>query len=371
MNGHVVKRGKVYQAIVYKGSVVEDGVRRPQREFKTFARKNDADKWVRDRLTVLEGSSSTMPLWAFIEQYLDSKAVAKTTLVTYKNYYKNHIKDSDLGQMKLSEVTPDAIEEYERGLDISPTSVRQVHCIIRGALRLAMRKGYVEKNVAALANPPQRATYKPRVLTLDQLRMTVEAFEGHWMYLVVVLAATTGMRRGEICALQWGDVTDDALVISRAVVEVGGELTFKSTKTRKERAVPLTKVAKDALKIERARQEDLRKKTGATYDYVICDDLGEPRKPSLVSHYWRLMRPLPIRFHDLRHSVATVLARSGAHPRTVQELLGHGDITTTLRIYTQVVSEVLKEEVGRMDEAWGQSGSSIKSAHIASHQEQD
>ena len=350
MNGHVVKRGSSYQAILYKGSVVEDGVRRPRRETRTFPRRTDAKDWLRDRATELSGPSSDMPLWAWVGQYLDAKQAAPKTLTTYRNYYENHIRHSEVGKVALSKLTAEDIEEFEHGLGMKSSSVRQVHAILRGALRMAQRKGLVSQNVAALVHPPKLESYHPRVISVEQAKLCLEPFEG-WMRLAVLLAATAGLRRGEICALRWEDVSDDLLV--RRAVKNEEPLVFGPTKSGRERVVPLIGVTREALSEERANQAKLASKTGLDYEWVVSDDLGRPVRPMHLSTTWREKRPLPIRFHDLRHSMATTLARNGAHPRTVQEILGHSDVATTLRIYTHVLSDVVKEDMGRLDEAWG------------------
>ncbi len=352
MNGRVVKRGAGYQGVIYLGSEVVGGMRRQRRETKTFSRKHQADQWVRDRLTELERPSSDMPLWAWVGQYLDDKRSAPQTLATYRNYYQNHIRHSDLGKLPLSRLTADEVEAFEASLKMSPSSIRQVHAILRGSLRAAQRKGLVHENAAALVHPPKLGHYQPRVITPEQARLCVEAFDG-WMRTAVLLAATTGMRRGEVCALRWEDVKEDYLIVRRSFVVDKGELVIGPTKSGRERAIPLLRATLEELRGVRERQALLASKTGFDYTYVVSFDTADPVRPGQVSNRWREGRPLPVRFHDLRHSLATTLARNGAHPRTVQEILGHSDVTTTLRIYTHVLSDVVKEDMGRLDEAWG------------------
>lgn len=351
MNGRVVKRGSGYQAIVYLGSEVIDGHRHQLRETQTFAKKRLADQWVRDRLDELSRPSSEMPLWVWIGRYLDEKHAAPQTLATYRNYYENHLRHSDFSRTPLSKLDADCIEAFEDSLKMSPSSVRQVHAIIRGSLRSAQRKGLIRDNPAALVRPPRPAEFRPRVITTEQAQLCIAAFDG-WMRTAVVLAATTGMRRGEICALRWEDVYDTYVVVRRAFVVDKGELVLGPTKNGRERAVPLLSYTKEQLEVVRVAQAKLASKTGLDYEWVVSWDTAEPVRPGQVSNKWREGRPLPVRFHDLRHSLATQLARGGAHPRTVQEILGHSDVTTTLRIYTHVLSDVVKEDMGRLDEAW-------------------
>ena len=155
MNGRVVKRGAGYQAVVYLGSEVVDGHRHQLRETQTFAKKRRADQWVRDRLDELSRPSSEMPLWVWIGRYLDEKHAAPQTLATYRNYYENHLRHSDFGRTPLSKLDADCIEAFEDSLKMSPSSVRQVHAIIRGSLRAAQRSASVRRRCSTTGTRPR------------------------------------------------------------------------------------------------------------------------------------------------------------------------------------------------------------------------
>lgn len=117
----------------------------------------------------------------------------------------------------------------------------------------------------------------------------------------------------------------------------------KSIKNRVCRHIPVTDELANVLAERSVYLEKLESKMLVPYPYVVGDDLGNPLKPSYISNTWAERRPFPVRFHDLRHSVASNLANNGVHPRVVQELLGHTDIKTTLKVYTHLPSSALRE----------------------------
>jgi integrase len=183
------------------------------------------------------------------------------------------------------------------------------------------------------------------------------------VYWPVLMALSTGMRRGEILALRWKNVDLDRGMVR--VVESLEEtkskgLRAKAPKTEKARAVALPRFAVDELRRLKVKQAEDLLKLGMrlTGDTLVCARAdGDPLRPRSLTHeFTRLMRrmkDLPaVRFHDLRHSHATALLLAGVHPKVAQERLGHSTITTTLDLYSHVSETMQQDAANKLDEAF-------------------
>ena len=200
------------------------------------------------------------------------------------------------------------------------------------------------------------------VLTVEQSAQLLKAISHTTVYWPVLIALTTGMRRGEIIALRWKSI-DLAKGVVRVVESLeqtrAGGLRFKSTKTEKARAVRLPKFAVDELRRRKREQAEALlvlgiRQSGETL--VCARQDGEPKKPdSLTNEFVHLVRKAGVprvRFHDLRHSHATQLLSSGVHPKIVQERLGHSSITMTLDLYSHVSETMQEDAAARLDQAY-------------------
>jgi integrase len=185
---------------------------------------------------------------------------------------------------------------------------------------------------------------------MEELKVLISDYEGHWLYLPVLLAATCGMRRGEVCGLKWEDYSDGVLVVRRSLGESKG-LFEKSTKTENIRAVPLVSLAREALDERKKEWEPYCRALGLEMGYICCHRDGSPLRPSTVSDSFRRNR-FGIRFHDLRHSHATILAIRGESPEAVRQRLGHSSVQVTMDLYTHLAGAAW-DPVTRWDEEWG------------------
>jgi integrase len=183
------------------------------------------------------------------------------------------------------------------------------------------------------------------------------------MEALLTLALTTGMRRGELLALRWGDIDFEkgVLYVQRTMSKVAGRGYYeRQPKTRaSRRKIVLSNVAIEALKEHRLRQEKERREMGDEWcerDIVFCNRSGGFSDPDRVGPKLRVLLKkvgLPtIRFHDLRHSAATILLGKGVHPKVIAELLGHSKVTMTLDTYSHVLPSMLQEAVDKMDDVF-------------------
>lgn len=272
-----------------------------------------------------------------------------------------------LGKMKLANLSaPDLQLLYGKCLEsgLSPTSVRNLHRVISAALSQAVKWGLAQRNVASLASAPRRNIKEMVVLGREQVSGLLVAASGHRLEALFTLAVTSGMREGELLALRWKDVDleDGALQVRATLRRTKAGFSFSEPKTaRSRRQIILTQAALVALKRHRAAQIAERLRLGPAWEdngLVFANEVGRPIEAQNVYNrsFKRLLRQagLPdMRFHDLRHTAATLMLTQGVHPKVVSDMLGHATIAITLDLYSHVLPAMQKEAVQAMDALFG------------------
>jgi integrase len=315
-----------------------------------------------DRLTVAE----------YLDDWLTgaSRALRPSTASTYERHIRLHILPT-LGRLPIARLRPEQLDRLYAGLlakGLSRTSVQHIHAILRRSLSQATRRGVIARNPTDLVDPPGRDHPEMQVLSIEQARALLAAARRPRhaaLEALYVLALTTGMRRGELLALRWADVD-----VSRRTLTVTGTLqrvnrpSGTSTLERAQpktktsmRQIPLTAAAVDALKRHTQRQGQQRVVAGSEWadtGLVFTNERGgavEPR--NLLS---RSFAPLlaaagipHVRFHDLRHTAATLMAAQGVHTKVVSEMLGHASIGITLDLYSHVTPSMAQQAVTAME----------------------
>jgi len=236
--------------------------------------------------------------------------------------------------------------------------------MLHKALKSAMRWGILGQNVCDRVDVPREVPYEIHPLTVEQAQRFLEAIRGHSNEALFILAITTGMRRGEIAGLKWHDIDMEhaTLHVQRALTRMpttmGGGYQEAEPKTEKSRrTIALPDFALNALRKHYQHQEEIKRKAGEfwqEHDYVFCTPLGTHIHPGhdILEEFKKLLKKasLPdIRFHDLRHSAATMLLGMGIHPKIVQERLGHHDIGTTMDIYSHVLPTMQEGVMKQLD----------------------
>jgi integrase len=282
-----------------------------------------------------------------------------------------------LGRLDLAKMTPADVEHMTAALIESGRSARTAalaRAVLRRALADAERDGRVHRNVAALARPPRvpsRSLEAGRdYLTTPQLRRLLAAAKIHPLGPLVTVAASTGLRQGELLGLFWPDIDLEArtLTVSRSLARAwqraDGELVqgwdFAEPKTaRSRRTINLPAAAIAALERQEALQTAAKARMGTAWQdargLVFTDAAGRPLRGHDVNHaFHRLLETakLPsIAFHGLRHSAATALLAAGVPLKVVSESLGHSTITVTADRYAGVVAAQRREAADAMDRA--------------------
>jgi integrase len=300
----------------------------------------------------------------FLTYWLDvrTQSVRIRTHERYRQFVRLHIIPI-IGHIQLQKLTAQHIQGMYAELEkrLSPSTVNALHAMLHKALKDAVRWNVVARNVADSVDAPHRVYYEIKPLGKEQARVLLDAAKGDSLEALWILALTTGMRRGEIVALKWQDISleQNMLQVRRIFTRAPGRPFIESEpKTEKSRrSIALASVTVEALKQHRIRQLEARSQAGPDWkenDLVFCTAFGTPISPNWVLvRFKKLLQKagLPeIRFHDLRHSTATILLSMGMHPKIVQELLGHNRIQETMDTYSHVLPPVHKEAVKRLED---------------------
>lgn len=313
-----------------------------------------------------------------VEQFLSSwlEAVRPTlrpgTWRRYEQYVRVHAVPV-IGRVKLAKLTPQHLQRlYAQRIaaGAAPQTVVHLHRTLHRALHQALRWSLITRNVAALVDPPRVERPEHVALSPVQARRLMQAARGERLEALYVLALMMGLRRGELLGLRWQDVDLEGrrLVIRRSLqVDDEGRWVLGAPKTkRSRRPVLLTGTAVEALRRHRTRQAAEREQAGDLWhdqNLVFANTVGNPlgEKELLHRSFYPLLEraKLPkVRFHDLRHSTATLLLGEGVHPKIVSELLGHSQIGITLDIYSHVTLTMQQEAADVLERLLGsQNGS--------------
>ena len=262
-----------------------------------------------------------------------------------------------LGSRTLAELQPRDVERMTAGMvekGLSPTTAAGCRTTLRKALGDALRDGLVPRNVAALARPPRQEGRTVEYLTRDELRKLLDACEGQSAGPLVILAATTGMRQGELLGLAWSAIDTDArtLIVRQAMARSWDGYALAEPKTtRSRRTLHLPDPAISALATRRSAQYAEREAAGADWqdvdNLVFTDQLGRPVKATDANHTFHTLleraglRSVP--FHALRHSWATLALASGVPLKVIADNLGHASITVTAAFYSGIVPELNRD----------------------------
>ncbi len=336
------------------------------------------------------GYRKGMTLRDFLQKWLAEYALPRVGRRTYERYLtivERHLVPA-LGELPLEALSAGDIQSYyARALasgrldgrgGLSPSTVHHHHRVLRCALQRALRWGLLIRNPALMVDPPVRPRREIRILEEGEMARLLGTLEGRSVYLPTVIAAGTGMRRGEILGLRWGDLDLErgVLRVARSLSQTKGGLQVRPPKTsRGRRQVDLPAFVTAALLAHRGKAAGATSvgkglapsQSGETAETtagspIARDDLvitlrdGRPWPPdSFSAEFARQLKlaGLPrIRFHDLRHSHASLLLRLGVHPKIVSERLGHTTVGFTLDTYSHLLPSMQAAAASEVDRAF-------------------
>jgi integrase len=339
-----------------------------------FEKKQDAIKKKNEALKELErGTLATgeqRRLGEYLEDWLENVHKSKLRVGTYINYKKliRYIV-ADLGDIWLLKLTPQQVQTfYAKKLDakLSSKIVYNMHGVLHLALKNAVRWGLVSRNVCDLVTPPSIVSREVVPLTEEQARLLIKYVRGHHLEVLLATAVVTGMRRGELLALRWSDIdfARSRLLVLHSVnfIEGYGYVEGKPKTAAGKRVISLPEFLLDMLKEHRAQQLERSKAASRweDHDLVFPNLSGSYLHPGHMGEAFRKLLKeagLPtIHFHDLRHSAASILLCMGVNVKVIQELLGHSDISITLRTYSHLLPSQQQDVVKTWNEVFRDDG---------------
>ncbi len=313
---------------------------------------------------------STTTLQEYLENWLENVHKPTIRLSTYLNYRKllNNYLVPGLGKVKLQKLTPQQVQVFysqKMSDGLAPKTVNNIHGVLHKALDNAVKWNILSRNVCDAVTPPRIPRKEKNVLTKQQAHTLLEEVRTHRLEALLTLAITTGMREGELLALHWQDMNfeDCSLQVKRAVSYLKGygyiESEPKTAKGRRMIKLPVFVVA--ILRRHKAQQEEQRREVGSAWiekDLMFTNAQGYFYSASTLRKVFRrflVSIGLPhMRFHDLRHSAATILLAMNVHPKVVQEILGHSQIAMTLDVYSHALPSMQEEVTKQWDSEFGQ-----------------
>ena len=308
--------------------------------------------------------SSTLSTW--LDQWHTNKTadgLRPATLRSYRWLIDTHIVPT-LGEVRLDRLTPADIRalitrKSQSGL--APASVAHILRLLRNALGEAERLDLVPRNVARAVRMPSVPKFEASALDADQARNLLTTLRGNRLQALFSVTLVLGLRRGEVLGLTWPDVDFDSntIHVRKSLQRVDGGLQLVPTKTRSSNAlIPAPPSLMKILSIHRTQQQRERLALGTRWpgnDFVFTSSTGTPIDPRNIDRVWKDLREEaglpPLRFHDLRHSCATILAELGVHPRVAMEMLRHSQISMTMDTYTHVASAMQRDAAANLESA--------------------
>ena len=309
--------------------------------------------------STLEKKPITLSEWLHTHLFTNMlPSVAASTFERYKGIYDNYILNSNLGNMQLKNIKQIHLQEYFNSLTtLSAASMKKTQFLLNGAFKSAISNNLIRVNPLTDFKMPtsQKKEKVIEVFTLEEQKAYINALADEKYGFLFYLTLNTGMRLGEVIGLKWDCINFDkntitiAETINRSKVfaqdgSYENKIITKSPKTNKgKREIPIPTFLLSTLKTLKLR---------STTEYVFATRSNLPLRAEYVRKcHLRICKKANIKeisFHALRHTYATRLIEAGENIKTVQELLGHADITTTMNVYTHVLDETKKAAADKL-----------------------
>lgn len=368
MIGSIQKKGKIYYVVLPVG---RDSI---SKRWKTkWIRVGPDEAEAETRLARIRDEynqgryreDEKMTVSQYLERWLKDYAKNSVRRSTYESYawsITRHIVPS-IGSVKLQKLRPLDIQGMLSEISatqLSATSVAYVYKVLNIALNRAIKWQILSRNPCIAVEPPRKEKYQARAYNKAELENMLTAAENTILRLPILLAAGCGLRRGEVCGLRWKDIMiDQKIMFIRNSLDrpESGKLTLLPVKTdNSERSVRLPEILLDELRSTENRQSANKAQLPETYHdqgFVFAWDNGDPFDPDYLDKAFRKFiqtkKLTAIRFHDLRHTHATLLLLEHVAVKVVSERLGHSSVNITQDIYSHVLPEMQKEAAAAID----------------------
>lgn len=379
VSGTLIEKGGYYHTVI---NVYVDGKRKQISRTTGFPVKNNlrkAQKVLEDRkrefdenglpgmLTLEERTNAqSMLLSDYMDKWVGRKKneIAHATYLSYHGMVQGRIKRffDPLG-VTVASLTPQLLEDFMESLQdggLNGSSQIRYYQVIKQCLDTAVRKNYIPRNPMDKVDRPKKNKFHPSFYSKDEALKMLELAKNDPCYMPILLATYYGMRRSEVIGLKWSSIdfennqihinhkAFEQTIKGKGVVTISDEMKTESNR----HSVPLVPFIKDELLKHKAKQKEYRKAFRKQYskeweDFVCVNPQGEIIKPNyLTMHFKKFLKRHKlrvIRFHDLRHSCASLLVGQGMSMKSVQIWLGHSTFSTTADIYAHLDSHALDE----------------------------
>ena len=322
-------------------------------------------------------SSKAQTLGAFLDDWLvrSLKPRAKArAFESFSTIVKLHIKPT-MGAVALHKLNPQHVQRLlnEKSAGLSPQTVGNIKTVLRSALAQALKWGLVSRNSAGLVDAPRIPRRQVVPFDATQAGRLLEAASGSRYEAVYELALKLGMRRGELLGLRWTDIDLDGrtLRVSQSMQRIATGSDAKGKKTAllttevktdgSRRTIALPDSVVKALRAHKARQAQERLVAGPSWQdrgLVFTNRIGQPTEPIVLHRDYKALLekaelPTTMRFHDLRHSAASLLLAQGVSPKMIADLLGHSRIGITMDLYSHILPAMRRDTADAMDQILG------------------
>lgn len=331
--------------------------------------RTEMNRLIREHAAGMNVDVRKQTVGQFLDTWLQDVAKGSVRPRTYNSYaqlVRDHLKPS-IGRHPLTKLTPQHVQAMmndKLASGLSPRTVQYMRAVLRRALGQALKWGLVARNVATLVDPPKSEHHDYVFMSPEQARAFLNAVKGDRLEALYSVALTLGLRQSEALGLQWDDIdfVNRTVSVRRSLQRINRELVLTDVKTkRSRRVIPLPNNVAVSLKEHRDRQAFERKALGAAWanvhDLVFTTSDGRPLDArGIVTQFKRHLNAagLPdMRWHDMRHSCASLMLAKGVDARTIMETLGHSQISTTMNTYSHVIPDLQRQAADRMDELFG------------------
>lgn len=302
--------------------------------------------------------SRKITLVEYFERFINRKKVSceMTTIHGYFVIFKN-IKNHPISQKCITEISNDDIQEYlySQRSHLKDTTIKKHYVLLKSMFKNLLDEELIQKDIFKSVSVPKENKYivdVKNVYSKNEIINLLNMVEGTFLELPVNLSLYLGLRRGEIVGLKWGNVffEDRYVYICNTITRAGNVICEKTVKTRSSfRKIAFDEHICRLLKKEKVRQEEISKKTKAKFEYVMSSDDGEHINPDKISKmFYNFIfnsNLRKIRFHDLRHTFASIANHMGMTLFDISKTLGHSDTSVTSKVYVHLFEETHKKHI--------------------------
>lgn len=328
---------------------------------RTFEAPKPAEKY---------GISKHMLYVDFLDKVYMPATKNNVELSTYSSYeymVKNIKEYFKPKAIRLCDIQAVDIQDFYTNLSkkVSASTVRHYHSVIHASLKMAYELDLIPSNPSDKTKKPGAKQFIPSYYSAEEMNKLFEATKDDDIGLLIRMTAFYGLRKSEVLGLKWSAInfSGDTITINHTVTRTlvdGKNVIVKKDRTKRKashRTLPLDKNIKEELLKLKAKQKEQKKLCKSSYskeyeEYIFVDSLGNLFNPNYVSNHFKTLLKRyglkQVRFHDLRHSAASLLLAAGIPMKQIQEWLGHSDYSTTANIYAHLESESKKEAANAM-----------------------